>query len=189
MTLHKIPRDTVVGTVGDYVNIEREESVHPDERLANMYFEITTFGDPVVIEVEYTWHPEETEDPEIKTGMVVRIGGWLAEPGPELNPELGYGDKDGMEMETWEVEGDREVSVLVCGGRNFNGWTAMQRALDRISPDIIIHGAAGGPTQWPADTPRRTTSHVETFQRSGEGTANQQDTGATSRCWTKENPT
>ena len=144
MTLQKIPRDTVVGTVGDYVNIEREESVHPDERLANMYFEITTFGDPVVIEVEYTWRPEETEDPEIKTGMVVRIGGWLAEPGPELNPELGYGDKDGMEMETWEVEGDREVSVLVCGGRNFNGWTAMQRALDRISPDIIIHGAAGG---------------------------------------------
>ena len=49
-----------------------------------------------------------------------------------------------MLMESWEIEEDREVSVLVCGGRKFNGWTAMQRALDRISPDIIIHGAAGG---------------------------------------------
>ena len=32
-------------------------------------------------------------------------------------------------------------------------------------------------------------SPIQTFQRSGEGTADQQDTGATSRCWTKENPT
>ena len=127
MTLHKNPRDTVVGTVGDHLNIERE-----GEQFAIMRFQITTFGDPMEIDVEYTWHPQETENPEIKTGMVVRIGGWL--------------DDDGswMEMECWEIEEDREVSVLVCGGRKFNGWTAMQRALDRISPDIIIHGAAGG---------------------------------------------
>ena len=137
MTLHKNPRDTVVGTVGDYVNIQLEESVHPGEPLAIMNFQITTFGDPVVMEVEYTWHPEETEDPEIKTGMVVRIRGWLAELGPELSDML-------MEMESWEVAEDCEVSVLVCGGRKFNEWPAMQKALDRISPDIIIHGAAGG---------------------------------------------
>ena len=127
MTLDKNPRDTAVGTVGDRVNIERE-----GEQFAVMNFQITTFGDPVVIEVEYTWHPEQTENPEIKTGMVVRIRGWMDD------------DRDGMMMESWEVEEDREVSVLVCGGRKFNGWTAMQRVLDRISPDIIIHGAAGG---------------------------------------------
>ena len=72
MTLHKNPRDTAVGTVGDYVNIERE-----GEQFATMNFQITTFGDPVEIDVEYTWHPQETENPEIKAGMVVRIRGWM----------------------------------------------------------------------------------------------------------------
>ena len=145
MTLHKNPRDTVVGTVGDYVNIEREgEQYQHLDQFAIMNFEITTFGDPVVIEVEYTWSRDRTEDPEINPGMVVRIRGWLAELGPELGPELGDDDRNRMLMESWEVAEDCEVSVLVCGGRKFNEWPAMQRALDRISPDIIIHGAAGG---------------------------------------------
>ena len=127
MTLQRNPRDTVVGTVGDYVNIERE-----GEHFAIINFQITTFGDPVVIDVEYTWRPVQTENPEIKSGMVVRVRGWLD------------GDENEMMMDSWEVEEDREVSVLVCGGRKFNGWTAMQRALDRIRPDVIIHGAAAG---------------------------------------------
>ena len=127
MTLQRNPRDTVVGTVGDELNIERE-----GEQFAIMSFQVTTFGTPVEINVEYTWCPEQTETPEIKTSMVVRIGGWLDDDGNR------------MEMEWWENAEDRRVSVLVCGGRKFGGWTAVQRVLDRISPDIIIHGAARG---------------------------------------------
>ncbi len=127
MTLQKNPRDIVVGTVGDYLNIERE-----GEQFAIMNFRITTFGNPLDINVEYTWYPEQTETPEIKTGTVVRIGGWLDDDG------------SGMEMEWWENAEGREVSVLACGGRKFGGWTAVQRVLDRISPDTIIHGAASG---------------------------------------------
>ena len=126
MTLQKNPRDIVVGTVGD-LNIERE-----GEQFAIMGFQITTFGTPLAINVEYTWYPEQTEAPDIKSGMVVRIGGWLNDDG------------SGMEMEWWEKVEDREVSVLVCGGRKFGGWPAVQQVLDRISPDTIIHGAASG---------------------------------------------
>ena len=121
------PRDTVVGTVGDHLSIEQEGG-----RFAIMNFQLTTFGVPAEIDVEYTWSPDMTENPEIETGMVVRIRGWLG------------GDRNGMMMESWEAAEGRKVSVLVCGGRKFSGWPAMQRVLDRISPDIIIHGAAGG---------------------------------------------
>ena len=127
MTLQENPRDTVVGTVGDYLNIERA-----GEEFAIMNFQVTTFGTPVGIDVEYTWHPEQTETPEIETGMVVRIRGWLD------------GDENQMMMESWEIAEGHKVSVLVCGGRKFSGWPAMQRVLDRISPDVIIHGAAAG---------------------------------------------
>ena len=127
MTLQRNPRDTVVGTVGDHLSIEREEG-----QFAIMNFQVTTFGIPAEINVEYTWSPDMTENPEIKSGMVVRIQGWLD------------GDGHEMKMESWEPAEGRRVSVLVCGGRKFSGWPAVQRVLDRISPDIIIHGAAAG---------------------------------------------
>ena len=127
MTSERNPRDTVVGTVGDDLNIERE-----GERYAIIRFQITTFGTPVEIAVEYSWRPVQTENPEIKIGMVVRIRGWLDS------------GRNEMEMESWEPAEDRNVSALVCGGRNFHGWTAMSEALDRIRPDVIIHGAAAG---------------------------------------------
>ena len=127
MTLQRNPRDTVVGTVGDDLNIERE-----GEQFAIIRFQITTFGTPVEIDVEYSWRPVQTENPEIKIGMVVRIRGWLDS------------GRNEMEMESWEPAEGRKVSALVCGGRNFKGWTAMQQTLDRIRPDVIIHGAAAG---------------------------------------------
>ena len=127
MTSERNPRDTVVGTVGDDLNIERE-----GERYAIIRFQITTFGTPVEIDVEYSWRPVQTENPEIKIGMVVRIRGWLDS------------GRNEMEMESWELAEGRKVSALVCGGRNFHGWTAMSEALDRIRPDVIIHGAAAG---------------------------------------------
>ena len=99
MTLQENPRDTVVGTVGDYLSIEQEGG-----HFAIMNFQVTTFGAPVGIDVEYTWSPEQTETPEIETGMVVRIRGWLG------------GDENQMMMESWEIAEGRKVSVLVCGG-------------------------------------------------------------------------
>ena len=112
MTLDKNPRDTAVGTAGDYLNIERE-----GEQFAIMNFQITTFGDPVEIEVEYTWHPEQTENPEIKTGMVVRIRGWLDD------------DRNGMLMESWEVaEGPRSERA------GMRGPEVQRMACDAASP-------------------------------------------------------
>ena len=125
MTSERNPRDTVVGTVGDDLSIERE-----GERYAIIRFQLTTFGTPVEIDVEYSWRPVQTETPEIKAGMVVRVRGWL--------------EGDEMMMESWEIAEERKVSVLVCGGRKFSGWPAMQQTLDRIRPDVIIHGAAAG---------------------------------------------
>ena len=49
MTLQRNPRDTVVGTVGGHLNIEREGG-----HFAIMNFQVTTFGTPVEIDVEYT---------------------------------------------------------------------------------------------------------------------------------------
>ena len=170
MTLKRNPRDTVVGTVGDDLNIERE-----GEQFAIMNFQITTFGTPVEIDVEYTWRPVQTENPEIKAGMVVRVRGWL--------------DGDEMMMESWEPAEGRRVSVLVCGGRKFNGWTAMQQTLDRISPNVIIHGAAAGADAMAGRYARENGIECRDFPAEWKGTAGQQDTGATSRCWTRGNPT
>ena len=50
-----------------------------------------------------------------------------------------------MEVERWQdpLEG-AGLSILLCGGRDFQGWAAAERVLDRISPELIIHGAARG---------------------------------------------
>lgn len=49
-----------------------------------------------------------------------------------------------MEIHRWEDAEECAVSVLLCGGRDFRGWQAVERVLDRISPELIIHGAARG---------------------------------------------
>ena len=49
-----------------------------------------------------------------------------------------------MEVERWQDTTEHTLSVLVCGGRDFRGWGAVERVLDRISPELIIHGAANG---------------------------------------------
>ena len=107
MTLDKNPRDTAVGTVGDYLNIERE-----GEQFAIMNFQITTFGDPVAIEVEYTWDPEQTENPEIKTGMVVRIRGWLDDEG-RLDADGVVGGRRGPRSERAGMRGP-ELQRMDC---------------------------------------------------------------------------
>ena len=119
--------DTVVGSVGETMEVRRES-----DSLTVMEFQLTTFGFPTEISVERRWNPLSEEKPEIQPESVLRIWGWLD-----------AGDAK-MEAERTEDPGDREISVLVCGGRKFAGWPAVQRVLDRISPDVIIHGAATG---------------------------------------------
>ena len=49
-----------------------------------------------------------------------------------------------MEIERWQDATECTLSVLLCGGRDFRGWKAVERVLDLISPELIIHGAARG---------------------------------------------
>ena len=62
MTSERNPRDTVVGTVADGIDIDRE-----GESYAIIRFQITTFGTPAEISVEYSWHPVQMENPENKS--------------------------------------------------------------------------------------------------------------------------
>lgn len=36
------------------------------------------------------------------------------------------------------------MRVLVCGGRNYDRWSTVQKTLAEIKPDVIIQGGAGG---------------------------------------------
>ena len=123
------PMDTLVGTVGTETKIQQEKT-----GLATTRFSITTFGHPLEIEVEYTWEPSQERGPDIKPGMDLRFWGQLYQD--EQQPR--------MSAERVESPGARDLKVLVCGGRKFAGWRALEQALDLVGPDIIIHGAAPG---------------------------------------------
>ena len=123
------PMDTLVGTVGTETKIQQEKT-----GLATTRFSITTFGHPLEIEVEYTWEPSQERGPDIKPGMDLRFWGQLYQD--EQQPR--------MSAERVESPGARDLKVLVCGGRKFAGWRALEQALDLVGPDIIIHGAATG---------------------------------------------
>lgn len=39
------------------------------------------------------------------------------------------------------------MRVLVCGGRSFDGWSAVHRTLSEIKPSVVIQGGASGADQ------------------------------------------
>ena len=54
-------------------------------------------------------------------------------------------DRNGtMEITSWQDAMETAISILLCGGRKFQGWNAVERVLDLVSPELIIHGAAAG---------------------------------------------
>ena len=83
--------DVLEGVVGDWTEIEWES-----DRYAVMWFEVNPPGNHQGITAEYRWDPSQSEKPEIREHMAVRIRGYM--------------DNDGrlMEMVAWEDLDDHQ---------------------------------------------------------------------------------
>ena len=68
--------DVLEGAVGDWVEIEWES-----DRYAVMWFEVNPPGNHQSITVEYRWDPSQSEKPEIREHMAVRIRGYMDDDG------------------------------------------------------------------------------------------------------------
>ena len=110
------PPDTLVGTMAQGTRT-------PDGFLVESFGEAREF--------RVTLAPG-AQAPEWEPERPMRLWG-------RMNEEKGL-----FAMARWEDPWEREMTVLVCGGRDFQGWDAVQRVLDRVAPDVIIHGAARG---------------------------------------------
>ena len=119
--------DTVVGTVGEEIKTRQDTT-----GLVVTEFQLTTFGHPTEIQVSHTWEPGSNAGAEIKPEAVLRLWGRLDAAMERMETTRA--------LDPW----GEELKVLVCGGRNFAGWRALERALDLMGPDVIIHGAARG---------------------------------------------
>ena len=64
--------DVLEGVVGDWTEIEWES-----DRYAVMWFEVNLPGNHQGITVEYRWDPSQSEKPEIREHMAVRIHGYM----------------------------------------------------------------------------------------------------------------
>ena len=112
------PPDTAEGTAAGWGPGELE-------------FTLETFGDSRMIRVTVPpgTVPPGTEPPA-GDGATLRVWGTLDDAAGRMTAEL--------------VETAGILTALMCGGREFQGWSAVERVLDRISPERIIHGAARG---------------------------------------------
>ena len=66
--------DLLEGTVGDWTEWE-------SDRFAVMWFEVNPPGNHQGITVEYRWDPSQSEKPEIREHMAVRIHGYMDDDG------------------------------------------------------------------------------------------------------------
>ena len=80
--------DVLIGTVGDWVEIEWES-----DRYAVMWFEVNPPGDHPSITAEYRWDPSQSEKPEIREHMAVRVHGHMDDDG-RLIEMTGWADLD-----------------------------------------------------------------------------------------------